>query len=380
MGKRSTRKGKFKNSQKKAEIRRTNPRKGNPMNSIEKQKRRSELKRESELQLKNRKEQERVKNIEEVIKAEEEERKKSIIQKNKMRRQGLENIFSIASDAPDLPDLEWLESLEQKIDGENYVLNKKFASGEVELEIKKEDGEISLFLTEDGKNFRIYERGTDDAPYELIETNKTRPLRRTRARAENVEFLLKHSERYKEQEVKYVGSDGVPIDPTSDIHKKCETVFEKVKIGKEILPAKPSKNGKRKNKLYHERVPRKKLEPILRTYGQEYLNELSDEDPIQGKLLGSGDMALAFCFGEIYIIESTDLNKATYIVTKDSFETIRPMSRKEAMRLSEEQGLIDRIFHRDADIETWKERITLHLNGDLEHSLTSEAENDRYEG
>ena len=288
--------------------------------------------------------------------------------KNKMRRQGLEERFSVDPDAPDHPNFEWFESLDQRI---------REASQEVEVKIKKEDFEYSLFLTEDGQNFRIYEIENGDEAYELIETNKARPIKRIRARAGNIEFLLNHSEFYKG--IKYIREDGVPIYPNSDIHELCVDVFGKVETGIEIFPAKPSKKGTKKNGAYIIRAPIEKREPILRTYGQEHLDELCDEKPIQGKLLGSGDTALAFRFGDIVIIESADLNKATYIVTEDSFETIRHMPRAEAMRLSEEEGLVDRILHKDTDTETWKERITPHLNGDLEYSLTSEAENGGYE-
>ena len=281
-----------------------------------------------------------------------EEIEQELQRKNKLRRQGLEERFSVDPDAPDHPNFEWFESLGERI---------REASQEVEVKIKKEDFEYSLFLTEDGKNFRIYEHGNDEAPYELIETNKARPIKRIRARARNIEFLLTHSEFYKD--VKYIREDGVPIYPNSDIHDLCVDVFGKVETGIEIFPAKPSKKGKRKNKPYHERSPIEKQEPILRTYGQEHLDELCDEKPIQGKLLGSGDTALAFRFGDILIIESADLNKATYIVTEDSFPRIRHMPRAEAMRLSEEEGLIDRILHRDTDTETWKESIGPYLEG-----------------
>ena len=379
MGKRSTRKANFRKSQKKTEIRR----KVVPVDVREIQKR-IEAEERKRIIMQEEIEQERTKIIEEynlegdtpydtakevqrdfIIEEErkiyEFERKQIIRQeeieqelqrKNKLRRQGLEERFSVDPDAPDHPNFEWFESLDQRI---------REASQEVEVKIKKEDFEYSLFLTEDGKNFRIYEHGNDEAPYELIETNKARPIKRIRARARNIEFLLTHSEFYKD--VKYIREDGVPIYPNSDIHDLCVDVFGKVNTGIEIFPAKPSKKGKRKNKPYHERSPIEKQEPILRTYGQEHLDELCDEKPIQGKLLGSGDTALAFRFGDILIIESADLNKATYIVTEDSFETIRHMPRAEAMRLSEEEGLIDRILHRDTDTETWKESIGPYLEG-----------------
>jgi len=111
----------------------------------------------------------------------------------KERRQKFEERFEIDSDAPDIEKyrLRWFESLDQRLD--------KDASKEVEVKIVKQgDYEYTLVLIEDERNFRIYERGTDEAPYELIETNKTRPIKRNKAWARNIEFLLKHSERYKE--------------------------------------------------------------------------------------------------------------------------------------------------------------------------------------
>jgi hypothetical protein len=93
---------------------------------------------------------------------------------------------------------------------------------------------------------------------------------------------------------------------------------------------------------------------------------MTPDEIIEGELLGDGDIAIAYVFEDHVIIEAKDLNKATYVVVKDSFDELKDLSRWEAMRLTREEGLIARIFHEDVNgenfnFEKWKEKIITYL-------------------
>ena len=90
---------------------------------------------------------------------------------------------------------------------------------------------------------------------------------------------------------------------------------------------------------------------------------------IQFEDLGAatGAFRLGYAIVEEYVHK--ELGKATYIVEKEEYDTIKHLSRHEAKRLNQEEGLIGRVRHEDVDkenfnFERWRARIMPYVVGD----------------
>jgi len=235
--------------------------------------------------------------------------------------------------------------------------------------VAKRDGKYSLLLIDDltGEYVQIYEISSEEGLTKLVETNKARPMKLESVRNSDIDFLRNNSEFYDNSI--FVRSDGVPIDQNSESHKICKELYESARNGESILPHKDGVSGGTSGRGYSIGFisTRNKRDPIFRTEGQEYLEDMNPDKIIEGGLLGDGDITIAYVFGDHVIIEAKDLDKATYVIAKDSFDKLKDLSRWEAMSLTHEEGLITRIFHEDVNgenfnFEKWKERIMPYLN------------------
>jgi CspA family cold shock protein len=255
-----------------------------------------------------------------------------------------------------------LESLESKLEEDPFK--------DVKPIVAKRDREYSLLLIDDSTDeyVQIYEINSEDGLTKLIETNGKRPMKvesvKNSFKAELIDFLKDSSEFY--DNCKFIRSDGIPINLDSKVHERCEEIFENVNNGIEIFPYKKGVTKGAMRRGYSVNSTREQRDPIYRTEGQRYLKSMDPDEIIEGLLLGDGDIAIAFVFGDNVIIEAKDLGKATYVTEKEEFDTIRCLPRWTAMKLTQEDGLMDRIFHEDVDGETfdfekWKEKIIPYL-------------------
>ena len=295
-----------------------------------------------------------------------------------IQKRGLVRRFNVDLDAADEEILSRLETLELRLEKDPF--------NDVLPGVAKRDGEYSLLLTDDstGEYVQIYETSSEGGLTKLVETNKTRPMKLEEVTNHNIDFLRKKSKFYDNS--KFVRSDGVPIDQDSNTHEICKELYEQIRNGTTILPHKKGVTGGTSGRGYSIGFisTRNKRDPIFRTEGQEYLEDMNPDKIIEGGLLGDGDITIAYVFKDHVIIEAKDLGKATYVVAKDRFDELKDLSRWEAMRLTSEEGLITRIFHEDVNgenfnFEKWKERIMPYLKIDLECAPVREKENDRYE-
>ncbi len=277
-----------------------------------------------------------------------------------MRKRGLARRFNVDLDAADEEILSRLETLESRL--------KKDPFNGVLPGVVKRDGEYSLLLTDDSTDeyVQIYEISLEEGLTKLVETNKSRPMKLESVRTSDIDFLRNNSEFYDNSI--FVRSDGVPIDQNLETHKICKELYESARNGESILPHKDGVSGGTSGRGYSIGFisTRNKRDPIYRTDGQKHLEDMTPDEIIEGELLGDGDIAIAYVFEDHVIIEAKDLNKATYVVVKDSFDELKDLSRWEAMRLTREEGLITRIFHEDVNgenfnFEKWKEKIITYL-------------------
>ena len=299
-------------------------------------------------------------------KQEEEERKEKIAQekrKQELRLHGqrLGAKFNLNREALDPSYFSFLESLESVLE--------KSPFNDVLPGVAKRDGEYSLLLIDDltAEYVQIYEISSEEGLTKLVETNKARPMKLESVINSDIDFLRNNSEFYDNSI--FVRSDGVPIDQNSESHKICKELYESARNGESILPHKDGVSGATSGRGYSIGFisTRNKRDPIFRTEGQEYLEDMNPDKIIEGGLLGDGDITIAYVFKDHVIIEAKDLDKATYVIAKDRFDELKDLSRWEAMRLTSEEGLITRIFHEDVNgenfnSEKWKERIMPYLN------------------
>jgi len=278
-----------------------------------------------------------------------------------IQKRGLAMMFNLDLDALDPIYFPFLESLESVLEESPF--------NDVLPGVAKRDGKYSLLLIDDltGEYVQIYEISSEEGLTKLVETNKARPMKLESVRNSDIDFLRNNSEFYDNSI--FVRSDGVPIDQNSESHKICKELYESARNGESILPHKDGVSGGTSGRGYSIGFisTRNKRDPIFRTEGQEYLEDMNPDKIIEGGLLGDGDITIAYVFGDHVIIEAKDLDKATYVIAKDSFDKLKDLSRWEAMSLTHEEGLITRIFHEDVNgenfnFEKWKERIMPYLN------------------
>lgn len=234
--------------------------------------------------------------------------------------------------------------------------------------IAKRAGEYSLRLIDDltDEHVQIYKINSESGLTSLIETNKMRPMKlNSNCTDALIDFIRENSEFYNGYD--FIRSDGIPIDSDSETHEICKEIFENINLGIEIFPYNKGVTGDDVRRGYSVKSARKQRDPIYRTEGQKYLESMNPDKIIEGVLLGNGDISMAFVFGDNVIIEAKDLGKATYVTTNEAFDTIRYLPRWNAMKLTNEDGLMDRIFHKDVagenfNFEKWKEKIVHYIS------------------
>ncbi len=138
-------------------------------------------------------------------------------------------------------------------------------------------------------------------------------------------------------------SFGIPLKKDTEVIKG---LFEIVKTSSllinDIKKLRTDENYSIRN---NRKIPQNK--EYQRTWGQEILeNIISEENQIQGYILGDGSYYKGYDFGTGFIVvESSHTEKATHVLKKENFNELRNSTLSELREMDESEGYYGRIFH-----------------------------------
>ena len=137
-------------------------------------------------------------------------------------------------------------------------------------------------------------------------------------------------------------------------------IFRGVNDGLEIFPTKKS------TRQFHVQTSPHKLRQgypsHLRTDGQDYLKNCKPDEVKWGKVFASGEQSICYRFGKIWIVECSQSDHGTYVLTTEHFDSLIKMSR-DRIRYAEPRlaGFIEHLVHPPKDQplreSTWQQRI-----------------------
>ncbi len=93
-----------------------------------------------------------------------------------------------------------------------------------------------------------------------------------------------------------------------------------------------------------------------RSYGQEFLRELSPDRVVEGELFVPGISYRAYFFGGKVVLESNLSGDATYLLDAKHFDALRERSRLELLT-EKPEGFLGRVLHLDGAEAHWKIRV-----------------------